>query len=71
METLPESLAKFSELENNIHLQRQLRRLDKFRYRKLEKLDTKLSKKYNQEVQIKEVFESNEGVSFFKKIGND
>lgn len=71
METLPESLAKFSELESNIHLQRQLRRLDKFRYRKLEKLDTKLSKKYNQEVQIKEVFESNEGVSFFKKIGND
>lgn len=68
IETLPESIAKFSELETNPHLAHQLRRLDKFRYRKLEKIDAKLSRKYGREVKLKERFEGMPEKSFCRAL---
>lgn len=68
IESLPESISKFTELRTNPHLAHQLRRLDKFRYRKLEKLDTRLSRKYGREVKLKERFERMPEKSFFESV---
>lgn len=76
MESLPESLEKFSELsikpdsksKRNSHLARQLRRLDRFRYRKLEKLDAKLSKRYNKNVCISDYFKKKAEASYYRSV---
>ena len=74
MESLPESLDKFSELSlmphrtGKTHLSRQLKSLDRVRYRKLAKLDAKLSKKYDRNVCLSEQFKKKGEVSYYRSV---
>ena len=78
MKTLPESLDRFTHLsikpgpeaKRHSHLARQLRSLDRVRYRKLEKLDAKLSKKYGRNVCLSEYFRRKGEVSYYRSIEN-
>lgn len=68
--SLPSSIKKFTELDTvadaNPHLARQLRSLDAYRYKKLRKLDQKLSKRCPEGVNLTEHFRADEGSSFYR-----
>ena len=50
------------------HLSRQLKSLDKVRYRKLAKLDAKLTKKYEKNVSLSEQFKKKGEVSYYRSV---
>ena len=66
MESLPSSMDKFTELQKNDYLFHQLKNLDRYRFQKLKKLDTALSKRCNEKVNLTEYFESDDSYSFFR-----
>lgn len=72
IESLPASMEKFTELNTdahtNPHLNQQLRSLDAYRYKKLAKLDQKLSKRCQKDVDLTGHFSENDGCSFFMRI---
>lgn len=62
---LPDSVTKFTQLQSNPHLDLQLRSLDRYRHKKIAKLDQKLSKRNQCQSDLIAHFEKDAQASYF------
>lgn len=71
MESLPKSVEKFSELKPNQYLGMQMKSLDRYRHKKIAKLDRRLSKRHQTQTNLIAHFEAKADVSFYWTIAEN